>query len=566
MFQCRPKPFSSLIRVNLSDGYVRLQHELSSHTVSLANMRFPILLHDYFLQSAVKMPEKEALVCGADRLTYRRLDEASAALANTLIGMGVRRGDRVVIFMDTAPEQVIALLGTLKALGCFILLNGSIKARKLAYILKDSGARVLITHVNKRKVIKETRGLKDHTLQLVWAGDSVCTPIDAGYVSTTWDDALLSGSQHARSSTALDPESYGRGEGLDCDLAALIYTSGSTGEPKGVMSSHRNIISAAQSIVRYLGNQETDIILNALPLSFDYGLYQIIMAWMFGGTVILEKSFAFLHKILQRIPEEKVTGLPVVPTMVAMLLKMQDLTKYDVRTLRYLTNTGAAVPPEHILQIRKLFPNVRFYSMFGLTECKRVCYMPPAELDARPSSVGKAMPNCEVFVCDEQGKVVNPGEVGELVVRGSNVMKGYWKSPELTARTFRSGFFPGETLLYTGDLFRQDDEGYLYFLGRKDDMIKSRGERISPKEIENVVAELSDVQEVAVVGVPDDVLGQLIRCYVVAAPGAKLSREGVLKHCNDNLESFQVPQEIKFVDTLPKTAHGKIDKKLLSQS
>ena len=219
---------------------------------------------------------------------------------------------------------------------------------------------------------------------------------------------------------------------IDIDLAALIYTSGSTGNPKGVMLTHLNMVSAATSITTYLENTPDDIILNVLPLSFDYGLYQVLMAVKIGGTVVLERSFAYPQAVIRKLIEERVTGFPLVPTMSAILLQM-DLSEIRLVQLRYITNTAAALPTEHILQLRKLFPHVRIYSMYGLTECKRVSYLPPEQLDLRPGSVGRGMPNEEVYVVDEQGSRVGPGVVGELVVRGANVMKGYWELPEETA-------------------------------------------------------------------------------------------------------------------------------------
>jgi acyl-CoA synthetase (AMP-forming)/AMP-acid ligase II len=351
---------------------------------------------------------------------------------------------------------------------------------------------------------------------------------------------------------------------IDYDLAALIYTSGSTGEPKGVISSHFNIISAARSIIEYLENNSNDIILNALPLSFDYGLYQMIMCIMFGGTLILENSFIFPVQILQKIEDEKVTGFPIVPTIIALLLKMREINKFKLNSVRYISNTGAAFPVPHIKKFNELFPHIKIYSMFGLTECKRIAYLSPEQIKIRPGSVGKAMPNCEVFVLDSEGKEVPPGVTGELVVRGSNVMRGYWNAPELTQKVFRTGRFSGETLLHTGDLFYKDEEGYLYFVGRKDDMIKSKGERISPKEIENILCSIEGISEAAVIGVPDEIFGQAIKAYIVKKEEKEIDSNYILQYCSDNLESFMIPKYIEFIDELPRSPNGKIDKKKLN--
>jgi acyl-CoA synthetase (AMP-forming)/AMP-acid ligase II len=346
---------------------------------------------------------------------------------------------------------------------------------------------------------------------------------------------------------------------IDLDLACLIYTSGSTGDPKGVMSDHSNVVFVASSIIEYLCNTESDIVINVLPLSFDYGLYQLLMAFKFGGTLVLENSFAYPAAILKRIEQERVTGFPGVPTIFALLLQM-DLSAYDLSSLRYLTNTAAALPPSHILELRHKFPWATLYSMYGLTETKRTLYLPPDQLETRPGSVGIPIPGTEAWIEDAAGRRLGPGEVGELVVRGRHVMRGYWEAPEATAKRYRPGPIPGERLCYTGDLFRMDEGGYFYFVGRSDDIIKSRGEKVAPKEVENVLYGLSGVVEAAVVGVPDPILGQAIKALLVVKSGVKLTAAEVLAHCRAHMEDYMVPQQVEFKDALPKTASGKIKK------
>ena len=439
----------------------------------------PTLVHDWLSRSARRFPEKVALICDEQRWTYKSLEEHADHLACALMDTGIQRQDRVVILLDNSAEAVISLYGILKAGSVFIILAGSIKGAKLRYILNNSGASVLITHTSKAKVVEDAFGVGTSHCKVIWVGPQEDIPSNGSGSSLSWNDIFSSFNERAtcKGKNGQFPRC------IDVDLATLIYTSGSTGEPKGVMSTHHNMISAARSIIQYVGNEEEDIIINVLPLSFDYGLYQVIMAFMFGGTVVLERSFLYLYSILERIGKEKVTGFPIVPTVVAMLLEVRDLKQYDFSSLRYMTNTGAALPVKHIHRLRTLFPQVRMISMFGLTECKRVCYLPPEELDRRPSSVGKAMPNCEVYVIDEEGNEVPPNQTGELIIRGSNVMQGYWSDPVLTAKTYKDGRYPGDRKLYSGDYFHQDEEGFLYFEGRKDDMIKSRGERISAKEV-----------------------------------------------------------------------------------
>jgi acyl-CoA synthetase (AMP-forming)/AMP-acid ligase II len=330
------------------------------------------------------------------------------------------------------------------------------------------------------------------------------------------------------------------------------------------MMTHQNVVAAATSITTYLENLPDDIILNVLPISFDYGLYQVLMAVKVGATLVLEKSFAFPQAIFNRIREERVTGLPLVPTMAALILQMKDLKPSDFPHLRYITNTAAALPPSHIMRLQELFPTASLYSMYGLTECKRCTYLPPSELRRRPSSVGIAIPGTEAYVVDDDGAHAKPGEVGELVIRGAHVMKGYWENPEATDRALKPGQFPWEKVLHTGDLFRTDDEGFLYFVGRKDDIIKSRGEKVSPKEVENVLYALPAIREAVVVGVPDPILGMAIKAVVAQAPGAGLNEQSIIRHCAKHLEDYMVPKIVEFRDALPKTESGKISRRMMS--
>jgi acyl-CoA synthetase (AMP-forming)/AMP-acid ligase II len=288
------------------------------------------------------------------------------------------------------------------------------------------------------------------------------------------------------------------------------------------------------------------------------------MAFKMGARIVLTRSFTYPHDVLRIVATERVTGFPIVPTLSAILLRF-DLPAYDLSSLRYITNTGAALPTSHITQLRGLLPNVRIFSMYGLTECKRVAYLPPEELDRRPTSVGRAMPNTEVFLVDENGRRVHDG-VGELVVRGSNVMRGYWERPDETAAVLKTGAFVGQKVLHSGDLFRMDVDGFLYFLGRKDDIIKSRGEKESPREVEDVLHDLPGVAEAVVVGVPDAVLGSAVKAFVALQPGASLTEQDVLHHCAQRLEDFMVPRAVQFLADMPRTGSGKIDRKQLADS
>jgi acyl-CoA synthetase (AMP-forming)/AMP-acid ligase II len=320
------------------------------------------------------------------------------------------------------------------------------------------------------------------------------------------------------------------------------------------------MVSACRSVSTYLELNDRDIVLCALPLAFDYGLYQVLMSWRVGCTVVLERGFTFPVPVLETMVRERVTVFPGVPTMFAMLLNLKSLARFDLSALRMITNTAAALSEEHIRQLRGLFPQATLFSMYGLTECKRVTYLPPQQLDIRPTSVGRGMPNEEVWLVDDEGRRLPNGSTGELVIRGSNVMLGYWEKPEETAKRLKPGPLPGERVLYSGDLFRTDDEGWLYFVARRDDIIKSRGEKVSPREVENAIHSLAGVYECAVVGVPDPVLGQAIKAFVTLKPGAQLTERDVIRHCLERLESFMAPKHVEFVESLPKTDTGKIRK------
>ena len=518
----------------------------------------PVLVNQWLSKSARRVPDKEAIVTDRERMTYRQIDQRSSYLAKVLLGMNLSAQDRVVVFLDDSVKTVISIYGTLKAGGAFVVLEGSVKSGKLGYILKNSCASVLITDTSKSPAVCEAFDEETGHCKIIWTGPEKKIPGNLSDISYSWQECFAGFSEQH-----FEAESVSLPEVIDTDLACLIYTSGSTGEPKGVVSTHHNMVSAAKSIIQYIGNNHDDIILNVLPLSFDYGLYQVIMAFMFGGTVVENKSLIYMNTILKTIEREQVTGFPIVPTIAAMLLRREDLHKYDFNSLRYLTNTGAALPVDHILGLREIFVGAKLYSMFGLTECKRVGYLPPEELERRPGSVGKAMPNCRVHVVDDEGCEVEAGEIGELVIKGSNVMQGYWMSPDLTEKTYRRGRYHHERLLHSGDYFRKDEDGYLYFMGRKDDMIKSKGERISPKEVENTITGFEGVAEAAVIGVPDEILGQAVKAFIVLCGKKRLSEKKLFKMCSENLETFAVPKYIEILDSLPKTPNGKVDKKAL---
>lgn len=504
------------------------------------------LVQDFLENSALRRPDKVCLVCDGQRLAYAQVDALSNQMAHALRDQGFGRGDRAVICLPNCVDAVVSIFGVLKAGGTFVVVHQSTKEQKLSYILRNCGARILIA--GKRHQEMAARLARQvPCLEAVF----LAPRIDAGYGNS---GRFLSFEQIRSEYPAASLPKVN----IDLDLACLIYTSGSTGEPKGVMCDHGNVDFVAESIITYLGNVEDDVVIGLLPLSFDYGLYQLLMTFRFGGTLVLERGFIYPAEVLARIEKERVTGLPGVPTIFAVLLQT-DLSRYDLSSIRYITNTAATLPPSHISELRRRFPGAAVYSMYGLTETKRTLYLPPEELDRRPDSVGIAIPGTEVWIEDEAGNRLEPGRTGELVIRGRHVMRGYWGDEEATAQRFRPGPLPGERVCYSGDLFRMDEEGFLYFVARRDDIIKSRGEKVAPKEIENVLYALEGVVEAAVVGMPDPLLGQAIKAFLVL-DGRKLSEAEVLAHCRANLEDHMVPQYVEFRKELPKTESGKIRK------
>ena len=437
-------------------------------------------------------------------------------------------------------------MGALRAGAAFVPINPTTKGQKLGYLLRDSGASLLVSDRRGAQTVAEACASVADPLPIVMTGmDHEREPEDAGP-----SFPFVRFEELGEETAAPDVPR------IDLDLAALIYTSGSTGRPKGVMMTHANILAATTSINSYLQNQHDDAILDVLPLSFDYGLYQLFLAMQAGARVHLERSFAFPTVMLELMAREEITALPIVPMIAALLFK-HDLSSYDLSALRYITNTGAVLPPVHIAALRERLPHVRIYSMYGLTECKRVSFLAPEDLDARPTSVGKPMSNVEVYLLDEHGRRADCG-VGQLVIRGANVMQGYWRADEATERVLRPGLLPGEKVLHTGDLFRIDADGYMYFQSRTDDVIKSRGQKVSPREIENVLHGAPGVCEAVVVGVADPLLGEALQAYVTLLPDASVTARDILLHCSKNLEDFMVPRSVDVVATLPHTSSGKL--------
>jgi len=508
------------------------------------------LLHEGLFLSSDKSPDKVAVIAEGNPHTYAELSDSVLRLSNFLIANGFSRGDCCVIYMDNTWPCIVSIYAVLQAGGVFVIVNPQTKRDKFEFIVKDCDATVLIT---------------DSHLQTVFSGvlqkvRSLKCVIASGDMSKINDSSILEFDKVVlESSTQINQPGC-----IASDLSALIYTSGSTGNPKGVMHTHSTMLFALHSLIEYLRLSSDDRILVVLPLAFDYGLYQLFMSVQLGATLVLERSFTYPALIFKRIEENSVTVFPAVPTIFSMMLTMHSRKSISFPSVTRITNTAAALPPEYIKSLKEIFPAALIYKMYGLTECKRVCYLEPEQVESKPSSVGKAIPGTEVLLLDETGERVATGETGMLHVRGPHVMLGYWKQQQLSNEVLLETDLPGEKLLCTKDWFKMDEDGDLYFQGRSDDIIKTRGEKVSPVEVENVIYGINGVSEAAVIGVADEVFGEAVKCFVVLEQGADLSLRDIKKACVKNLENFMVPKYFEFVAELTKTNTGKISKKGLN--
>ena len=483
--------------------------------------------------TAAARPDHPAVVTRDARLSYGRLDELADAIAAGLRRLGIGRGDRVVLLLPNGDQLAAAIYGVQRAAAAYVPLNPTIKRDRLRYVISNSDARAIVCDEERAETAEAAAGSPGHAPVLV---------------TDLWE---------------LAADGRPPPTALEVDLAALIYTSGSTGGPKGVTLTHRNMTFAADSIIEYLGMEARDRVLCALPMSFDYGLYQLLMCVRVGATLVIEPGFSFPGRLVQALEDEQITALPGVPTMFQVLTSLRGLAERPLPHLRLITNTGAALRAGLIEAIRRTFPGATLYSMYGLTECKRATYLPPDQLEARPTSVGVPIPGTEAWVDGGGGERAGPGEVGELMVRGAHVMQGYWDDPEATAKRLRPGRWPWERVLATGDLFRCDDEGYLYFVGRRDELIKCRGEKVYPREVEDALQAIDGVREAAVVGVPDPILGEAVQAHVALEDNADLTTEEVRRGCAARLEAHKVPTSVRLHDELPRTPRGKVDKRAL---
>ena len=523
-------------------------------------MHTTTLLHELISASAQRAPASAALTSGATTLSYQELDAQVAGFAASLIALGLDRGERVGIFLDKRVETVVASFGTARAGGAFVPVNPILKGEQIGHILRDCNARVLVTSPERLPLLADTLAHCHDLRQVVLTGP-LTQPLELRSISIhLWSELLAS-----------PPRSGHRI--VDNDLLAILYTSGSTGRPKGVVLSHRNMVAGAKSVATYLGNTPDDTLLAALPLSFDAGFSQLTTAFHSGARVVL-LNYLLPQDVLKALVKEKVTGLTAVPPLYIQLAQLkwpETVTEH----LRYFANTGGRMPLETLKALRAHLPRTQPFLMYGLTEAFRATYLPPDQVDRRPDSIGKAIPNAEVLVLREDGSECSPNEPGELVQRGAHVALGYWNDVEKTAERFKplpatapgrqAGFVLPEIAVFSGDTVRRDEEGYLYFIGRRDEMMKTSGYRVSPTEVEEILYSTQMVGECVSFGVPHPALGHSICVIATGKDGAPLDSAALLAECRQRMPAYMVPAVIEVREgPLPRNPNGKIDRKTLS--
>ena len=523
----------------------------------------PVLLHELPARAAACWPARAALTVGGQHLAYADLFSQVERCAASLLALGLARGARVAVYLEKRVETVVASFAAPAAGGVLVPVNPLLKATQVAHILQDAGVAVLVTSAPRLAALAPVLAACPELRHVVVCDDLV--PAAPG----PWPVGL---GLHAWHNIPAHPPAEWPTV-LESDVAVIFYTSGSTGQPKGVVLTHRNLVAGASSVAGYLHNQADDTLLAALPLSFDAGFSQLTTAFLVGARVVL-LNYLLPRDVLQAMVRERVTGLTAVPPLYIQLAGLEwpdGVTQH----LRYWANTGGRMPRATLERLRHLVPGAQPYLMYGLTEAFRSTYLPPAEVDRRPDSIGRAIPNAEVRVLREDGSECAVDEPGELVHRGPLVALGYWNRPEETARRFKpwpSALLPAggdwlapERAVYSGDTVRRDAEGFLYFVGRRDEMMKTSGYRVSPTEVEEALYASGLVAEALVYAVPDEVLGSAICAAVLASRNASGHTDedsaAVLAHCREHLPAFMLPKALNWVDQpLPRSPNGKLDR------
>ncbi|PVV07931.1 MAG: acyl-CoA ligase (AMP-forming), exosortase A system-associated [gamma proteobacterium symbiont of Ctena orbiculata] len=515
-----------------------------------------VLLHDLIYESASRTPSQTALKYKSTSLTYAELAQQVDHISRALIDIGIDKQDRVAIYLPKCLEDVVSIFATAAAGAVFVPINPALKAHQVSHILLDCDAKVLITTQGKCRSLKTALGYCVG-LQSVVLIDGVDSEVEGMHAQRliAWDELIAN---------PVAPRGH---RVIDTDMVSLIYTSGSTGDPKGVILSHRNMVNGAKSVAQYLKNSSSDRILAVLPLSFDYGMSQLTTAFLVGATVVLI-NYLLPMEVLNTLVQEQITGLAAVPPLWNLLVELPWPGEVASH-LRYITSSGGVVPVETTELLRQVLPNTEIYLMYGLTEAFRSTYLAPDQVKKRPTSIGKAIPNAEVLVLRSDGSLCGVDEPGELVHRGSLVSMGYWNDVEATNQRFRPipnriDAIPGNELaVWSGDIVKMDSEGYLYFMRRDDDLIKTMGYRVSPNEIEEIFYRSGLVSEVIALGIPHTTIGQSIVLVATLKSGIEVTEKQLLDNCKQRLASYMMPAEVIFRTSLPTNPNGKVDRKQL---
>lgn len=523
------------------------------------------LIHELITDRARSDGERPALIYRDSSLSYTQLLEMIQRVSNGLLATGISAAERVAVYLPKQPETVATIFGAAFAGACFVPVNPALKPRQVTYILNHCQTGVLVTSQQRLAQLADqvTRWPNLHTVVVIEGAieNAVAEQVrNAPWIHlATWAELLCAPVKppHRR---------------IDGDMVAILYTSGSTGNPKGVVLSHRNMMAGARSVSQYLENTKEDRILAVLPLSFDAGLSQLTTAFCSGASAVL-MDYLLPRDVLKALAAYRITGLGAVPTLWNQLAQLEWPDEIS-KTLRYITNTGGAMPVATTTALQQKLPNTSIYLMYGLTEAFRSTYLPPDQVDKRPRSIGKAIPNAEILVVNEAGELCGPNEPGELVHRGALVALGYWNDPEKTAERFKPSPVQDRNLpitelaVWSGDQVVLDEEGFLYFVNRKDDMIKTSGYRVSPTEIEEVAYSSGLVAGAAAMGIPHPELGQTILLIVTPVEGLVKTHEALSKElsefCKRELPGFMQPSTIIVRDTMPHNQNGKIDRRALA--
>ncbi len=518
-------------------------------------------IHQCIEDSSQRHPNNIAIWHKDKQINYLQLWQQCMLAAEQFKSLGLLPGARIAVYLPKLPETLYAFFGANLAGYCFVPVNPVLKPHQVVHILKDSGAKVIVSSTQRLKLLAaDLQQCEALEQQIAIDSENPFPQSNNPRTTSPPGTGTTSGTASGTGTTSglAKPDSS-----IPLSLAALLYTSGSTGKPKGVMITHRNLTLGAESVSGYLKMTEKDRLLALLPLSFDYGLNQITSSFKVGASVVLF-DYLLPRDVVKAMAEYEITGLAAVPPLWQQLAVL-DWPPEATQKLRYFTNSGGAMPLPTLAKLRQIFSQAEPYLMYGLTEAFRSTYLPPEAIDEFPTAMGKAIPGAELLILRTDGSEVDIDEVGELVHLGELVSPGYWQNEEKTRKRFKPvAIANGNIGVWSGDQVYCNAEGYLFFVSRMDDMIKTSGYRVSPGEIEAELIAHEDIKEVVVISAPHSQLGGGIIAIIIAKQ-QQLDEKQIRRYCMKQLTNFMVPHHIALVDTIPRNANGKVDRALLKE-